>query len=481
MRRALYPLFASLLLACGGSSDENNAPVDQDASTDDSPLNDSSSEPEPGVDTGPIKPAYDVNEAKRKSCTFAKGSKTTATIGAEVPHGDALPFKHVIVLTMENRSFDHYFSGLPKYGVTDVDVAKDTDTNPDPSSGKTIKRFHDTRYCHKDLAHNWEPVHLQYDEGANDGFVVTSNPGGARAMAYYDERDIPYYYWLAKTFGTHDRYFCSLLGPTWPNRFYFWGATSWGRTHTPDTPPGSVTTIVDQMEAAGKTWKYYRNGSGVMGSFAVTFCRDALSGCYSKYYGTDYAPNFANDVKANKLADLVILDPNFAGGATGAQDDDHPPANIQKGQKFIKNVIETLASNPTVWKETVLFITYDEHGGYYDHVPPPEACEPDDLRPASFKFDRLGFRVPFFAISPWTKPGYISHTVADHASITRFIENRWDLPAMTRRDANAWPLLDIFDFSKMSFETLPTGAPSAEPSAAGLQGCRDEPAAVGEP
>lgn len=476
MRRVLFPLLASLLCACGGSADENNSTVDPDAAVD--AANDAVTdtvEPEPGVDAGPVKPEYDENEDKRKSCLFSLGSKTTETVGPKVPHGDALPFKHVIVLMMENRSFDHYFSHLPAYGVKDVDVASDDDSNPDPSSGTVVKRFHETRYCTVDTAHNWSPVHLQYDEGAMDGFVLTSNPGGARAMGYYDDRDIPYYYWLSKTFAISDRYFCSLLGPTWPNRFYFWGATSWGRTHTPDTPPAGKKIITDLMQDAGKSWKIYRNGSV---SFGTTFC---LSGTCSGLYGTPFNTNFENDVKADRLADLVLIDPNFSGGANGAQDDEHPPANVQKGQKFVKRVIDILGSNPAVWKKSVLLITYDEHGGYYDHVPPPEACEPDGDRPPDYKFDRYGFRVPVFAISPWTKPGYVSHTVMDHTSITRFIENRWDLPAMTRRDANAWPMLDMFDFTKVSFESVPSGAPSAEPSASGLEWCKNNSPGSGVP
>jgi phospholipase C len=138
-------------------------------------------------------------------------------------------------------------------------------------------------------------------------------------------------------------------------------------------------------------------------------------------------------------------------------------------------------SNPTVWKKTVLFITYDEHGGLYDHVPPPPACEPDGEVTPDYKFDRFGIRVPTMVISPFAKASYVSHLVADHTSITRFIENRFDLPAMTRRDANAWPLLDMFDFEKPPFVTPPTGAPSAEPSVAGLDWCAKNPPGTGTP
>lgn len=474
MRGRLIAWACSLgLVACGGAAEEAADPLvpDDDAGADvaaDAPLVDAA-EDVPAPDSGPTKPVWDVNAEKRKTCLFAAGSRTTETIGPAVPHGDALPFEHVIVLMLENRSFDHYFSELPAYGVTDVDVASPDDQNPDPSTGKPVKRFHETRYCLVDTAHNWGPVHMQYDDGLMDGFVMTSNPGGARAMGYYDQTDIPYYYWLSKTFAISDRHFCSLLGPTWPNRFYFYGATSWGRTHTPDTPPLGKPKITDQLQGVGKSWKIYRNGTV---SFGLVFG--------PSYAGTSFS-NFGEDVKNDKLPSLAIIDPNFSGGENGAQDDEHPPANIQKGQRFVKRVVDTLASNPAVWKKSVLLVTYDEHGGFYDHVAPPEACEPDGDRPPDYKFDRLGIRVPLFAISPWTRPGYVSHTVTDLASLTRFIQNRWDLPALTRRDANAWPMLDMFDFTKMSFEKAPTGAPSADPTAAGLEWCRENPPGTGLP
>ncbi len=424
------------------------------------------------ADAGPSKPDFDLNEANRKSCMFGPGSKTTTTIGPAVPHGGALPFEHVVVLTLENQSFDRYLSKLPEYGVTDVDVASDTDSNPDPATGKTVQRFHETRYCLVDVAHNWGPVHMQYDDGLMDGFVSTSNPGGARAMGYHDHTDIPYYYWLAKTFSISDRYFCSLLGPTWPNRFYFYGATSWGRTHTPDTPPLGKPKITNLLEDAGKSWKIYRNGTV---SFALAFGPSVAHAGVSM-------DNFEKDIAADKLPHLSILDPNFSGGANGAQDDEHPPANVQKGQKLVKRVVDAIASNPAVWKKTVLFITYDEHGGFYDHVPPPEACEPDEHVPSDYKFDRYGIRVPLYVVSAFAKKGYVSHTVADHTSITRFIENRFDLPAMTKRDANAWPLLDMFDFENPPFPEPPTAlAPSAEPSAEGLEWCKNNSPGTGMP
>ncbi|MEZ4224933.1 MAG: alkaline phosphatase family protein [Polyangiaceae bacterium] len=427
------------------------------------------------------RPPYDVKAAERDGCGFGPGAKTTETVGPDVPHGDALPFEHIVLLMQENRSFDHYFSKLPEYGVTDVKVAADTDYNLDPSTSPPAKveRFHESRYCILDVNHEWNGVHFQYDDGKMSGFVSTNNPGGARAMGYYDQTDLPYYYWLAKNFAISDSHFCSLLGPTWPNRFFFYGATAWGNTKTGDLAFVNVPflgndrhtkaeKIMDQLEKAGRTWKIYRDGSY---SFAVVFKQSAA------YLGSSMS-QFETDVDNDALPAVSILDPAFGGAE---QNDEHPPANIQKGQQLVERVLGKLMSKPEVWKKTVFFLFYDEHGGYYDSVPPPPACEPDNWVPQDWKFDRLGFRTPLIVASPFVKPGYVSHLVTDLTSITRFIQNRFDLPAMTVRDANAWPMLDMFDFDGAPLSTPPSGAPSGAPDPAGLQWCANNTPGTGMP
>jgi len=426
-----------------------------------------------GGATGGV-PGYDIHADARKACQFTSGSKTTDSVGPNVPHGDALPFDHIVVLMLENRSFDHYFSKLPEYGVTDVDVASDTYSNPDPDAvpPAPVQRFHETRYCVQDTNHEWNGVHQQYDNGAMDGFLATNNPGGARALGYYDQTDLPYYYWMAKNFAMSDRHFCSLLGPTWPNRFYFYGATSWGNVKTGDLSfltnnvYQNSDKLLDLMDQAGKTWKIYRDG---LTSFAILL---SLS-----YLGSDITA-FESDVDANTLPALSIIDPNFSGGS---QNDEHPPTNNQLGQQFTARILGKLMSNPTVWQKTVFVLFYDEHGGFHDHVAPPEACIPDGEAPPTLAFDRLGVRTPLVIASPWVKPGYVSHIDTDLTSVTRFIQNRFDLPAMTARDANAWPMLDMFDFDTPALATPPSGAPSALPDPAGIDWCSTHPPGTGMP
>ena len=417
---------------------------------------------------------FDLHAQDRKACKFTSGSKTTESVGPTVPHGDAMPFEHIVVLMQENRSFDHYFSNLAAYGVKDVDVPAANASNPDPDANPpgSVQRYHETRYCLKDVAHDWEQVHEQYDNGKMDGFVATNNPGGARAMGYYTEADLPYYYWMARSFSMSDRHFCSLLGPTWSNRFYFYAGTSWGNVKTSDfsflanNVYQNSDKLLDLMDKAGRSWKIYRDG---ITSFAVLFG--------VKYLGVALS-QFDKDVDADKLPALSIIDPSFTGGS---QSDEHPPANMQLGQALTARVLNKLMASPAVWKKTVFILLYDEHGGFYDHVAPPEACEPDGELPPTYKFDRLGIRTPFVIASPWSKPGYVSHTDTDITSVTRFIQNRFDLPAMTARDANAWPLLDLFDFDNPALATPPTGAPSATPSQAGIDWCKSHAPGTGKP
>jgi phospholipase C len=414
---------------------------------------------------------FDIRAQNRAACAFGPGDETSLSVGPAVPHGDALPFQHVVVLMLENHSFDNYFSHLPQYGVTGVDVAKDTEANLSPATGTNVTRFHETRYCIADTDHEWDTVHQQWNGGLMDGFVETNDlydigkglaPGGARAMGYYTAVDLPFYYWLAKSFAISDRHFSSLLGPTWPNRFFFYGATSWGIVKgLPDggsAAPLSAPTILDAMATAGRSFRIYRKG-------LTSFQLAAFEG---KYTSTSYS-NFKDDVASDNLADLTLIDPEFTFSFSPG-DDRHPPSNIQLGQALSSDVLTTLWSNPSVWKKTVLFLVYDEHGGLYDHVPPPTGCHPDGPLAPSDGFTQLGVRVPLLVVSPFVKKGYVGHEVSDHTSVTRFIENRFDLPAMTGRDANAWPLLDFFDFTAPP-SPPPTSFPDATPSKAGIAYC----------
>jgi phospholipase C len=294
-----------------------------------------------------------------------------------------------------------------------------------------------------------------------DGFVEANEQGGplgdgARALFYYDQRDLPFYYQLASTFAIADHWHCSLLGPTFPNRMYTYAATSFGRT-TNDFPenletshpfPQKDASVLDELEKRHVSWALY----GTSGALTV-------HGPAALYRWGRRVQKFQSDffaeAKAGTLPQVVYLDVDISADPV-KNPNEHPPADIQVGQKFVSDAVHALFASPQ-WSKTALFFTYDEHGGYYDHVPPPPACPPDSLTPInqSGAFDRYGVRVPFVLVSPYARKGFVSHKIYDHASIVRFIQAKHRMPALTNRDANADIPTDMFDFAAPPFSTPP--------------------------
>lgn len=398
-------------------------------------------------------PFDDVEHAKgRLSCAYPAQAHTSATLG-EVPGLNKL--EHVVLLMMENRSFDHYFSSLvgnpnpadDHAGLTDDDVAHD-ESNPDGHGG-VIRRFHETRLCVRSPGHEWNDAHLQFAGGSNTGFVAVSNPGGGRAMGYYTSAEIPFYHWLAKSYAMSARHFSSLLGPTQPNRLFYFLGTSCGFADDLTVNKSilgcaaSHDSIFSRLDEAGVDYDIYDASS--VATLVVALGVRPLPPPKS-------IAAFEKAAQRGELSSLSIV-----GASTGEfpgrpGNDDHGPFNPQLGQAFVARIVRALASNEEVWKSSALIISYDEHGGYYDKVLPPKACNPESPQRRDYEFDQYGFRVPLLLISPWVRAGYVSRHDTDHTSILRFIEHWKDLPALTRRDANAWPLLDMFNFEQ---EPLP--------------------------
>jgi phospholipase C len=177
------------------------------------------------------------------------------------------------------------------------------------------------------------------------------------------------------------------------------------------------------------------------------------------------------------LPEMAFVDPDTQHENSDGQDE-HPPADVQIGQKWVNDLVQKVMSSP-LWAHTALFITWDEHGGFYDHLPPPPACVPDSKDPIlsstgnntiPAKFDRYGVRVPLIVVSPFAKKGYVGHATYDHTSILRFIEAKFKVPALTARDANADALMDLFDFKNPPSVTPPTiTTPTVDPT--GLTYC----------
>jgi phospholipase C len=408
-------------------------------------------------------PSDDEASQKRASCGYRAGDLPAETQGASRPNGRDIPIDHILVLMQENRSFDHYFQKLPEAGMTDVEVAPASFTNPD-LDGNPVAPTRDEQYCFVDTNHDWDGVHQQINGGKMDGFFVTNEGwhekpahgtldmlSGARALTYYEEADLPFYYALAKEFALADHYFCSVPGPTWPNRMYLYAASSFGEAQ--NNLPNFDKTLVDYLEKREIDWKIYADGTPGFAMFVTEFID------YKEDHLRPTSEYFA-DAAAGTLPQFAFIDPKLGAEAYG-QNDEHPPAVAMVGENFTATVIDALTKSPA-WSRSALFLTYDEHGGLYDHVPPPKACPPDDHAPELPKgsepaaFDQLGVRVPMMVISPYAKKRYVSHDVYDHTSIVRFVEARFVMPALTNRDANAEAPWDMFDFDNPPHATAPS-------------------------
>jgi phospholipase C len=377
--------------------------------------------------------------------------------------------KHVVVLMMENHSFDNIL-GMAPYrvpgraaldGLT-LRGGRLVNSNPGPRGRVRVQHAITPCQLHAVPSQAWNASHTSYDGGRNDGFVRASGPS---AMWFWDERDLPFTYSLARHFPIGQRYFCSVLAQTYPNRRFLFAGTASG---TIDDKHGLTNrpangTIFDRLDAHDIGWTgYYQD---LASPWLVPGVLTAATS--SRFHKFD---QFYPDIAAGRLPAFTILDPNY--GTTSEEN----PQDVQVGEQFMARVVNALMRAPT-WKNTALFITYDEHGGYYDHVPPPRAIKPDGIPPmlqpgdGPGAYDRYGFRVPLIVASPYARPGYISSVVQDHTSILAFIERKWNLPAMTFRDANAAPMTDYFDFTRAAFARPPALA-AAPPLAPGLARCR---------
>jgi phospholipase C len=396
-----------------------------------------------------------------------------------MPEGtESMPqIKHIIVLMMENHTFDNFLGMLPHqvHARRTVDGfkvdkhGKPTNANPN-SAGAMVRATLAPSPCQgPDITQSWAASHTAYAGGKNTGFVLGSSP---EAMLYYDDTDLPFSYSLATQFPIGERYFSSVLAQTYPNRRFLFTGTASGIVATDGTTfsvPAPNGTIFDRLDAQKITWKSYYEAvaSWLIVPGALTAARQANN--------LATMDTFFTDAKAGKLPSFTFLDPNYN---TQSQED---PQDVQVGEQFMAKVVNAVMSSPN-WHSTALFINYDEGGGYYDHVPPPAALPPDATPPMlgptdpPGAYDRLGFRVPLYVVSPWARKNYASRVVQDHTSVLAFIERKWNLGAMTMRDANAADMTDYFDFHHAAFLKPPklAAAPTlkrglAECSSAGLK------------
>jgi phospholipase C len=338
-------------------------------------------------------------------------------------------FDHVIVVMMENRSFDHLLGWVPR---ADGKQAGLWFTDSAGERHRTYTLAPDFQGCgHPDPDHSYEGGRIQFDGGACDGFL-RSGDNDVYAIGYYRRTDLDF---LGRSIGdwtTGDRYFCSILGPTFPNRFYQHAAQTDRISNT--LVLSQLPTIWDRLAAAGLTGRYYYSD--------VPFV--AL-------WGAKYLPiartidSFFADAAAGTLPNVSFIDPLFLGEDAGITNDDHPHADIRAGEHFMHQIYTAVTNGPA-WDRTVLVFNFDEWGGFFDHVPPPiGAISATDIA-AGNADGRLGFRTPLLVVSPFARANTVAHEVFDHTSILKMVETRWGLAPLAARDASANSLADLLDF-----------------------------------
>ncbi len=379
-------------------------------------------------------PGVDPHWGERQDCAFVAGSMPTDTLGDVAAARAAIT--HLIIVMQENRSLDHML-GMTGHGIEGIPAGF---TVPD-RAGNPVAPFHETNACPGDIGHQWLEIHTEWNMGAMDGFVRADGMG---SMGYFTDADHPFYTWMMTTFATSDRYFCSVLSGTYPNRDYLYLGTSAGVQCTGCGFPTGHRTLFDQLDDAHVAWAEY-NASTV----------EVLSGTLGwrlDHVGVHLYSEFLPALDAGTIppVSFVDLEPN----------DEHPPGSIHDGERAVRDVITHAFGSP-LWPHLAIFFTYDENGGFFDHVPPPTACL---ASPSEHNFDRLGLRVPVAVVSPYARAGFVSHDTHSHTSILRFVQAIHDLPALTGRDANADAMLDMFDFAAAAFMTAPATVPAAAPS-----------------
>jgi phospholipase C len=338
--------------------------------------------------------------------------------------------EHVVVVMMENRSFDHILGWLPG------------------ARGKQLNRFRDRdgfmrRTWHLDTftgegfsdpSHSFTGGRTELNGGKCDGWLLAGD-NDMYSIGYYLPDDLPFYGNAAPYWTVCDRFFASFLGPTWPNRLYMHSAQT-DRTNNMFAF-ATMPTIWERVAAAGLTGRYYYSSipfSALWGGtlLPITFPFDT----------------FLSDCAAGTLANLSFVDPRFSDAPGLPQNDDHPHADIRRGQSFLNQVYAAVSASPN-WESTVLVITYDEWGGFFDHV------RPNVMPDANPEWGQRGFRIPAIVISPRARRSHIATNPYDPTAILKMVEWRWGLEPLTPRDASARNLAEVLDFATPPDLTAP--------------------------
>ena len=452
---------------------------------------------------------YTATAAVNPSASITQSA--TVTVSA----ASAGVIKHIFFMLQENRSFDMYLGQLGTYranrlkgvGITDtqtVDGFDPTVTLTNSNTGARVQPFHEATECTENLSPAWDESHhdtsltggdaawattTSYTDSsfAMQGFLDTTgsvtqtyDPNGTRAMGYYNDQDLPYYYDLATFFATSDAWHSPILANTVPNRMYLMAGTSFGHEY-PDGdanhPKYAAPTIFRAMNTANVSWLYYYRD----GIFLANFADFADPSIGPKTFPDSDLMNRLTGCSGTCDPDKTLPQVIFIDSASGTSHlDEHPDNNVQTGAAYVQSIIAALMQSDA-WQDSVFILSYDEGGGLYDHVPPFTVPAPDDLGPGSCPdanngsadycrvgtlggtFNLTGFRVPVIVISPYAKPHFISHTPRDYTAILAFIEETFNVSPLTMRDAY-WKdpsrdMSEFFDFNTPQSLNAPNGQP----------------------
>ena len=425
---------------------------------------------------------------RRHFLKVAAGTGGALAFGGLTRASSALPppnlsgINHIVVLMMENRSFDHFLGWLPNANGMQAGLAyADSNGTMHPTHALATDNTNgDFQGCgFLDPGHSFEDGRVQYNGGACNGWLLNGSdsdpsnglpeqPNDIFAIGYYPQAALDFFGRAALDWTVCDNYFCGILAETYPNRFHMHAAAT-DRLHNTSNPAGTASgsfstlpTIWDRLAASGYTGKYYFSDLPFL----------ALWG--TKYSGiTTPIAQFFADAAAGRLPNVSFIDPRFEDESSGTSGDDHPHSDIRTGEFFINQIYNAVTTSPN-WGSTVFIINYDEWGGFFEHVVPPVAPVPDATRAAGIAeglnvddplFGLLGFRTPNLIVSPFARRGFISNEQFDHTSILKMIGWRFGLAPLTIRDQTANNLADTLDFSSrnLSFNSynvpFATGTP----------------------
>jgi phospholipase C len=377
-------------------------------------------------------------------------SLPTATVADSVLHAPAreCPIDTVVVVMMENRSFDHYLgwlgsdvtyleAGRQRYGAKFGINARVDQHFRAPDGGKVRTReadapgvdTYESRGCtFRDPGHSWSAARLQRDHG----FLAPGSGNDQFALTYYSAKDMPVYAALARRFMVFDQWHSSLLGPTFPNRQYLLSAQSEGRKGNPGPMQAGVfhaETIVDRLGKTGVPVGYYYSNVPLLALWGVERMAPYIRSL-DRYW---------DDAASGRLPQVTFVEPKFGGG-DNTRTDDHPRGDVGMGQRWIREVFGAFVNSPH-WQRGAFVVVYDEGGGFFDHVRPPvlpdNRASPNDQQ----NFGQAGFRVPALLASPYAAPGAVDHRLYDHTSIMRFLEWRFlGAPPEGQAGARRWAL-----------------------------------------